>query len=140
MFWNNLSTQEKNQTILKLLIKMAKADLNFQDEELSYLLYFCKIAQLDVELIRSYQNVDSKDDILFPSDEQNRMNILYHLLFVINADANVNQDEERAVFNLAFKLGFNENLTRDFIDLMKLYPIKELPNDAMLALIRKYSN
>ena len=140
MFWKNLSTQEKNQTILKLLIKMAKADLNFQDEELSYLLYFCKVAQLDTELIRSYQTLDPKDETLFPSDEQNRMNILYHLLFVVNADSNVNQDEERAIFKLAFKLGFNENLTRDFIELMKLYPIKELPNDAMLSLIRKYSN
>ena len=140
MFWNNLSTLEKNQTILKLLIKMAKADLNFQDEELSYLLYFCKIAQLDAELIRSYQNMDSQDDTQFPLDEQNRMNILYHLLFVINADSNVNQEEERAIFKLAFKLGFNENLTRDFIELMKVYPINELPNDAMLGLIRKYSN
>ena len=140
MFWNNLSTQVKNQTILKLLIKMAKADLNFQDEELSYLLYFCKIAQLDAELIRSYQNMDSQDDTQFPLDEQNRMNILYHLLFVINADSNVNQEEERAIFKLAFKLGFNENLTRDFIELMKVYPINELPNDAMIGLIRKYSN
>ena len=140
MFWNNLSTQVKNQTILKLLIKMAKADLNFQDEELSYLVYFCKIAQLDAELIRSYQNMDSQDDTQFPLDEQNRMNILYHLLFVINADSNVNQEEERAIFKLAFKLGFNENLTRDFIELMKVYPINELPNDAMIGLIRKYSN
>jgi hypothetical protein len=29
MFWNNLSTDEKNQTILQLLVKMTNADLNF---------------------------------------------------------------------------------------------------------------
>ena len=45
MFWNNLSTQEKNQTILKLLIKMAKADLNFKDEELSYLLPLVRLKE-----------------------------------------------------------------------------------------------
>jgi hypothetical protein len=75
-----------------------------------------------------------------PGDEKNRMNILYHLLFVMNADSIVNSDEERALYKMAFKLGFHENMTKDFIELMKIYPFNKLPNDAMLAIIRKYSN
>jgi hypothetical protein len=30
MFWNNLSTDEKNRTILQLLVKMTNADLLYR--------------------------------------------------------------------------------------------------------------
>lgn len=140
MFWNNLTSEEKNITILKLILKMANADLSVQEEELGYLKYFCKAANLDPQLIDKYSSSDSHQGVLLPLDEQNRMNILYHLLFVINADADVSGDEERAMFKIAFRLGFNENITRDFIELMKLYPLNQLPNDAMLGVLRKYNN
>jgi uncharacterized tellurite resistance protein B-like protein len=98
------------------------------------------LAKLEPELIKTYQNTEFHRNILLHQNEQERMNILYHLLFVINADSKINSDEERSIFKLAFSLGFSENITRDFIELMKLYPINELPNDAMLSVIRKYSN
>ncbi len=140
MFWNDLSIDEKNKTILQLLVHLCKADSNFQNEEFDYLIYFCKNTGLDPELIRFYLMNDSYPRESLPQDEQERMNILYHLLFTINADSLIGTDEEIAVYKLAFILGFHENITKDFIEIMKIYPITKLPKDAMVSIIRKYSN
>lgn len=141
MFWNDLSFEEKNKIILKLLIRVSTSDLHLQDEEVSYLTYFCKLANINTELIQTYKESTSlEEEVSLPTSEQDRMNILYHLLFVTNADSNVTSDEERAIYKMAFQLGFNENITRDFIELMKLYSIQSIPKDAMIEIIRKYSN
>lgn len=99
------------------------------------------MANINTELIQTYKESTSlEEEVSLPTSEQDRMNILYHLLFVTNADSNVTSDEERATYKMAFQLGFNENITRDFIELMKLYSIQSIPKDAMIEIIRKYSN
>ncbi len=140
MLWESLSNEEKNKARLQLLLRLAKPDLDFNSEELSYLIYFYNNSGLDPELINIYQKDAFFKWQSLPEDEKSRMKILYHLLFAMNADSFVNQDGIRIMHKLSFKLGFHENMTNDFIEIMKIYPLNKLPNDALLSIIRKYSN
>lgn len=140
MIWDILSTEEKNKVLLKLLVNISKADLKIHEGEFSYLIYICKNLNLDPELIRDYVNENAPVNEILPYSEQDRMNILYHLLFTMNSDSEVNIVEETTVYQLAFKLGFSEEMTREFITLMKQYKIDDIPMEGMINIIRKHNN
>jgi hypothetical protein len=140
MIWDILSTEEKNKVLLKLLVNISKADLKIHEGEFSYLIYICKSLNLDPELIRDYVNENTPVNEILPYSEQERMNILYHLLFTMNSDSDVNIVEETTVYQLAFKLGFSEEMTREFIALMKQYKIDDIPMEGMINIIRKHNN
>ncbi|MBK8348305.1 MAG: hypothetical protein IPL08_12030 [Saprospiraceae bacterium] len=139
MIWEVLSEEEKNRVLLKLLIHVCKADNIIAEQEFSYLIYVCKNLNLSPEIIREYAQDININEIL-PMDEHERMNILYHLLFIMNADSIVDPKEEMIIYQLAFKLGFTEAMTRDFILLMKAHKLDELPAHAMVEIIRKHNN
>lgn len=140
MIWDILTNDEKNRVLLKLLIHISKADSQIHEGEFAYLVYTCKNLNLDPQLIREYAGIDENINEILPQSEQDRMNVLYHLLFTMNSDNNVDITEEVKVYQLAFKLGFSEDMTRDFIQLMKQHKIEEMPMNSMLDIIRKHNN
>jgi uncharacterized tellurite resistance protein B-like protein len=140
MIWDILTNDEKNRVLLKLLIHISKADSQIHEGEFAYLVSICKNLNLDPQLIREYAGIDENINEILPQSEQDRMNVLYHLLFTMNSDNNVDITEEVKVYQLAFKLGFSEDMTRDFIQLMKQHKIEEMPMNSMLDIIRKHNN
>ncbi len=138
--WDILTNDEKNKIVLKILVAISKLDGHIHENEFSYLVYFCKNANLDPNIISTMANDTQELNEILPSNEQDRMNILYHALFAMNADHLVDIAEEQKVYSLAFKLGFSENMTRDFIDLMKSHTLDKIPMNAMMDIIRKYNS
>ncbi len=140
MIWDLLSEKEKSEVLLKLLIHFSKCDNEIHQDEFMYLVYICKNQNLDTELIRQYTSSDQNINEILPENEHDRMNILYHLLFIVNADHDIKPEEERMIYNFSFKLGFHENMTREFLSLMKMHRIQELPITSMIEIIKKYRN
>lgn len=140
MIWDVLTADEKNRVLLKLLIHISKADNLIHEGEFAYLIHICKNLNLNPELIREYASISEDIHEILPTSEQDCMNVLYHLLFTMNADNNVDLTEEVKVYQLAFKLGFSEAMTRDFIQLMKMHKLDELPMNSMIDIIRKHNN
>ena len=139
MIWDIYTREEKNKILLKLLIHVCKADKVIHEGEFSYLIYVCKSLQIDPQLIKEYAALQDVNEYL-PQTENERMEVLYHLLFAMNADNNVAPEEETIIFQLAVKLGFSEAITHDFIQLMKKHTLQEIPSGEMIKIIRKYSN
>jgi hypothetical protein len=139
--WDILTQDEKNKILLKLLVHISKADLIIKEGELAYLLHICRNLGLDPELIRTYilQQDENIHEIL-PQTEQDRMNILFHLLFTMKSDYEIHPYEENQIFSLSFKLGFSEDMTRDFIQLMKEHTSEGMPLNGMLEIVRKHNN
>lgn len=140
MMWDILTNDEKNQTVLKILISITKVDEKINENEFAYLVYYCKNVGLDPNLIATLAAESSNLNEVMPIHEQDRMNVLYHALFTMNADSIINSQEEQMMFLLAFKLGFSENMTRDFINLMKSHTIDNIPMNCMIDIIRKYNS
>ncbi len=140
MLWDILSNDEKNDVLLKLLVYMSQVDGMLNESEFSYMIHVCNKLNINPEELRKFEGIKDVEKDILPSSEQDRVNILYHLLFIMNSDDKINPEEENAIYHLAFKLGFNEETTSEFISLMKQYKLDELPPGSMLKIINKFQN
>lgn len=140
MLWDVLSNDEKNDVLLKLLVYMSQTDSALNESEFSYLIYVCNKLKINPEELRKFEGVKEIDKDILPNTEQERVNVLYHLLFMMNADDNISKEEEKAIYRISFRLGFNEETTAEFINLMKQYKLNELPPGSMLKIINKFQN
>lgn len=75
-----------------------------------------------------------------PSDEKERMTILYFLLFLMDIHGNMSQEEEDLVKEFGLRLGFRMGLTSELINEVKRHAMTRLPPEALLEHIRKYLN
>jgi uncharacterized tellurite resistance protein B-like protein len=138
--WDLLTDQEKNEVLIKILVNLSKVDHQVNELEYSYLIYICDRMGIDHEIIKNYMQQDFALNEILPSEEKERVKILYHLLFTVNADGVIMEEEEIMVYQLAFKLGFHEEMTRDFIALMRTYKLEDLPDSSMINILKKYNN
>jgi len=128
------------KSILTALIKIATADKNLHILEESYLKQAAiKLEVSEAEIIEIRQNMD---DIPFvpPADEQDRMTIFYYLLFLIKADNLITVNEVQLVKEYGFKLGFDEYMTDDLVQVIINHVDKKLPPEVMLETVKKYLN
>jgi hypothetical protein len=138
--WDLLTDREKNEVLLKILVQLSKVDKHVNELEYSYLVYVCNSLSLEPESIKHLIQQDIQLNEILPTAEKDRVKILYHLLFSMNADGTILPEEEIIVYQLAFKLGFHEDMTRDFIQLMRTYKLEDLPDGSMVSIIKKYNN
>lgn len=140
MFWELLDGPEKANVMIKILAYIAKADGKLQENELAYLLYVAQKINVAPEDVRQILVDNQPLHEMLPSDEQDRMNVLYHLLFMMGADKTVADEEEKALYYFGLKLGFSEWMVKDFLEVFKTYDIDDLPPGAMVDIIKKYQN
>lgn len=138
--WELLTQEEKNNILLKLLIFASKTDGIIHKKEFAYLLYVCRNLNVDPETLRD-MSVDFETFKEFlPNTEQDRMQFLYHLLFLMKSDETISIEEEKILYHFGFKLGFLEDKIRDFIHVAKRYTLSQLPSNALLDIVKKYNN
>jgi hypothetical protein len=58
----------------------------------------------------------------------------------MKSDHEIHPYEENLIFSLSFKLGFSEEMTRNFIQLMKEHTSDGMPLNGMLEIVRKHNN
>lgn len=140
MMWDVLTTEEKNIVLLKILVKVCKADETLQIEEFAYLVHVSAKLGLDPDSIRTIVLSDDDSIDIMPVEEHDRMSIMYHMLFTMASDHDVNEKEVNLIYRLAFRLGFSEAMTKDFIEVMKHNDIRDLPLSKLIDVIRKHNN
>lgn len=140
MFWSLLDEKEKSRVLLKILVHLARADGHIQEEEFSYLLFVATRLHVETEELRDLCKGNEEFNEFLPHDEQDRMNVLYHLLFLMDADKIVDKREEAIVYHFGHRLGFSELMVRDFIQVFRIDDLDDLPPTVMLDIIKKYQN
>ena len=131
---------EKNRSIIALLLDMARSDAfsaPIEDDYITGIAQQLGISELEVDDIRN-----NPKEIPFkpPPTEQERMTILYFLLFTMRVDGEIKKDEENYLHDISLRLGLNPSLTGDLIRVMKDYPKGDIPAAVMLDQIKKYLN
>lgn len=128
------------RAILALLVQLSEADGVVDLKEFTYIIKVANQLGLREEDVRAI--TQSNDDFRFspPADEQSRMTILYYLLFLMDVDGAVTDEEEKLVQEFGFRLGFHTTLTRDLIGLIKNYSNTGVPPHKMLDKIKSYMN
>ncbi|MBK6785295.1 MAG: hypothetical protein IPG79_17225 [Saprospiraceae bacterium] len=104
------------------------------------ILFMSPKLHLPLEKVREIMISEEDLNEILPHDENERMNVLYHLLFMMEADKIIDPEEIKMIYHFALKLGFSEKMVEEFILIFKTYDIDDLPPDAMLKIIQKYQN
>jgi len=140
MFGNYENEYERNRATMAMLIKMVTIDKQIDPIEKKFLGDVAKQLGLVQEDIATIIKNPEEFALKPPAAEEERMRILYYLLFMMRVDGRIPPEEEKLCYKAGLKLGFNEQLTGDMIRLMKTHLNKEIPPEAMINVVKKYLN
>ena len=134
------SQDELKKSILALLLKLRSIDKDRDLHEMAYILKVANQLGLSEEDVLAVKSSLDSYPLNAPKNEQDRMTILYYLLFLMEIDGQITKSEEQFVQEFGFKLGFRTTLTTELIELIKEHANKKLPPEKMINQIRKYLN
>ncbi len=136
-----ISTPEHaKRAIIALLIKLKDVDLKETSAENGYIMHVALQLGLSEEDVYEIHLRKDKYPLKPPTEEKDRVMILYYFLFFMNADGFIDIEEERLVKTFGFKLGFRPELTDDLINVLKEYANQSVPPDKLLDKIKAYLN
>ncbi|MGI9543536.1 MAG: hypothetical protein ACR2MX_09770 [Cyclobacteriaceae bacterium] len=136
-----MATEEDlKRSHIAVLLMLAEADdrdhLN-EDRFINYVASKLGLSESDVvEIDRHPENWVFE----FPKSEKDRMNILYHMLFLMKIDGAVANEEKTLCHELGLRLGFNQMMVNELIIVMDRYAGRTIPEDTLLNIIKKYMN
>lgn len=128
------------KAIIGLLIKVGNADGKADDITIKFISGLAQQFGLSKEEFNKVLKNPEKYEINTLPPEQERMTILYYVLFTITVDGIISEEEERMCFEIGLKLGFNKYMTRDLINVMKRFLDKDIPQHVILNEIKKRMN
>lgn len=134
------SREELKRSIIALLLRLQASD---NDADLQEFAYIHKVAEhlgLSEKDVLSVEAALDQYPLNPPSDEKDRMTILYYLLFLMEVDGEVSQPEEQLVEHFGILLGFRLEMTRELIAVVKSHSHRTIPPDKMLKQIKKFLN
>ena len=136
----NINKENLSREIIALMLKLARKDDYFDEKEFYYILQVANAMDISPEELRRIQLSVEEYDFVPPQNEQERMTILYYLLFCMRSDGTVKPEEVRLVQRIGFKLGFRQQLTDDLIQTVKTHANNKLPPEELLHSLKKYLN
>lgn len=139
MKWEEMNRKEQSQQIIRVLRSLSIADGALSRSELDLIrkiggYYGMSRQEIDEELITD------EPLIAIPMDENQRLKILYYMLYLIKADHKIDKEEVELIHHFGLKLGFREHMLDKLIEIAKDNIGKGLPIEKMLDPIRQYLN
>ena len=133
-------TLNQKQTHILTLLMLAEADGRDHENERRFINNVAKrlgMTEVDVEEIDKHPE---RLTFSLPNSEMDRMTVLYDLLFLMKIDGEVAEEEVELVRELGTRLGFRIGMVNEFIQTITEYVGREVPDNALLDIIRKYMN
>ena len=132
--------EEYRSAIIAMLIRLMAADGRKDRNEFVFILHVAnELGMSQEDLLAMTPDIFARAHVI-PSAEKDRMIILYYLLFMMNTDGLVTQEEENLVKYFGYQLGFRIELVADLAKVIKSNPPNTAPTDQMLEEIRRYLN
>ncbi|MFK7810080.1 MAG: TerB family tellurite resistance protein [Saprospiraceae bacterium] len=135
-----LNDKEHRQSIISLLLEMVASDKKLAVQEEKFVRDVASHLRLTPSDIQMVKDDPTNFKFVPPPEENERMNILYYILFAMAVDGEITQEEENFCYKIGLRLGFNDRMTADLIRVMKQYLNKEMPEGALIKEVKKYMN
>jgi len=124
----------KNSNLLiNLLYQMAFADGKFTENEKNFISQVIEEQVSDPDTL-----IDGKVEI--PTDEKERMTILYYLLFLLRIDNIIRDSEKEIAHKFGLMLGFRSEMISSMIHIMEQHLDERLPDEKLIRVVRQYLN
>ena len=122
-----------------LLKRLAKADQTFQMTEQRYLDQAAQHLGVDRSTLDDVRLEDFEVSSM-PAREQDRMTILYYLLFLSEADGVILNEEKIEIRKIGFELGFRDNQIVQMINIVEKNKQSRLDPSELINVIRTVLN
>ena len=137
---NSFSESEKRKSHILNLVRLAQADGKWHENEKRFIADVAKRIGLTeaehADLIFNPENIE----FVIAETEPERVTMLYDMLFMMKMDGGVSKEEEELCMEIGFRLGFNPLMVQEMIDVMKTYEYKQVPDDSLINILKKYFN
>ena len=124
---------EYTNLLINLLYQMAFADGHFSENEKQFI---SKVIDEQVKDADSLLDNDTK----IPSEEKDRMTILYYLLFLLKIDGVIKESEKKIAIKFGSLLGFRSEMIESMIHIMEQHLDEKLPDEKLVSIILQYLN
>lgn len=129
-----------SEELLSALIRLSRIDEYFDEFEFAYLLKVGRHLDIEDNTVESMIKNSTFIPMNIPRSEEERMTILYHMLFLMKIDKHISDEEKELVHFYGFKLGFSAEMINDFIKVIEKNKDGKVNTQDMLSIIRKYQN
>lgn len=126
--------------IIGLLIKLSAADTKFDNKEIAFIKEVSERIGISDDEFNDILNAPEDFILEVPKTEQERMSILYYLLFLMKIDSKAAKTESQMVRQLGVALGFRDSMVDEMVNVIVAHENKYVPPYALLKKIIKYSN
>jgi uncharacterized tellurite resistance protein B-like protein len=131
---------EQSKLIFSLLLELHRIDRSIDDSEIQYMKDVAHNLGLSKEDISELIGLSSDFKFTPPAKEEERMRILYYLLFGMRIDGQIKDNEKRYVTAIGLKLGFNELMINEMIQVLCQNLNEKIDDLALISIIKKYLN
>lgn len=132
--------EDYRPAVIYMLLRMMAADGQQDRREYRYFIKVMHEMGMSMEDLAALTAHPLPTEEKLPSDERERMVILYFLLFMMESDSDIAEEEIRLVKELGHHLGFRIELVADLIQVIRSYDHISSPSEALLDKIRTYLN
>ena len=133
-------TLDQKQTHILTLLMLAEADDRDHVNEIRFINNVAGRIGLSESDVHEIDKHPERLTFSLPESEEDRMTVLYDLLFLMKIDGDVAEAEKELVRELGVRLGFRITMVDEFIQTITQYVGQEVPANALLDIIRKYMN
>lgn len=134
------SDAEKRKSHILNLVLLAQADGQWHENEKKFIADVAKrIGLTDQEHEDLLFSPESVQFVVAQSEEE-RITLLYDLLFMMKMDGGVSPQEEKMCMELGLRMGFNPMMVQEMINVMKSHLLQRIPDDSLINILRKYLN
>jgi hypothetical protein len=133
-------TLDQKQTHILTLLMLAEADNKDHINEIRFINNVAGRIGLNESDVQEIDKHPERLNFSLPESEEDRMTVLFDLLFLMKIDGNVAEEEKELVRELGVRLGFRISMVEEFIQTIAKYVGQQVPSNALLDIIRKYMN
>lgn len=133
-------TLNQKQTHILTLLMLAEADDSDHVNEIRFINNVAGRIGLGESDVQEINKHPERLTFSLPESEEDRMTVLYDLLFLMKIDGNIAAEEKEIVRELGARLGFRISMVEEFIHTIAQYVGQQVPANALLDIIRKYMN
>lgn len=128
------------EAIIALLFRAARADGEFADQEIRFIFDVGKRLGVPSGTIERLQYQAENYALTIPKNEEERMVILYHLLFMLKIDNVIPDEEQKLYHEVALRLGIRPALSTALLAVAKHHLTTPIPVGEIIPLIKQYMN
>lgn len=125
-------------SLLKELIKMAKADNDVRAIEFEFLLLLSE--QMGITKDEFMDLFEQYISFHPPKLEHERILQFQRLVMIMNIDHKVDQDELNYARELGMRMGLHPSATNEVLQIMGNYPKKVVPPEKLIAIFKTFHN